>query len=185
MENLVICKACGYVMKEHKVGEKCPACGLPKTVFKPHKEKMSAKRKFILELALHPITVHFPQAFAISLPILIILDIIFHSSFGPELISVSKIMCYVLPFTVMGAFISGLIDGKTRFKTISTPALIQKIIIASVLLLFSIAIFVLAVISDFESGSRIIILVLSVCCVICEIILGKIGSKLMYAKMAG
>jgi rubredoxin len=184
MNNFVKCKACGYVISEKKVKDKCPACGLPKTVFEPFEQKLSKTRWMILNMDLHPIAVHFPQAIAVMLALLIAAGFIFKQSFGPDLIITAKILGFILPFAVAGAFTSGLIDGKTRFKKITTPALIIKMIAGGVLLGLSIGIFIFALKCNCET-SRIYILLLSVGCIICEMILGKVGSKLICSKLPG
>lgn len=54
-EELVRCRPCGYVMKKvHSEREFVPACGLPHTVFEPYREKVSAKRLFLLGLIFTP-----------------------------------------------------------------------------------------------------------------------------------
>src|SRR6056297_1118929 len=110
MRKEVYCKACGYIMREEKLGEVCPACGVPKTAFEPYKEKLSERRRFILDLHLHPITVHFPQAFASILPVLIIGGILLTCRFGDMLISTATVLIYLLPLTVLPSIAAGLID---------------------------------------------------------------------------
>jgi uncharacterized membrane protein/rubredoxin len=185
MSQLLRCKPCGYIIREKDLGQVCPACGMPKSAFEPYKENISPKRKFILSLDLHPIAVHFPQAFATILPIILILNILFTSYYAKEIVIVSKFLSVLLPFAVIGAIISGLIDGKVRFKKIRTPALIKKIIIGCIFLLFSVSICFISIFSDFGSRSKLYVLLLSVACVLCSIILGTIGKKLMYAKLKG
>lgn len=185
MSQLLRCKPCGYIIKEQDLGQVCPACGMPKSAFEPYKENISPKRKFILGLDLHPIAVHFPQAFATIIPLILIFNILFTSYYAKELVIVSKFLSVLLPFTVIGAIISGIIDGKARFKKIRTSALIKKIIIGCIFLLFSVSISLIIIFSDFESQSKIYVFLLSVACVLCAIILGTIGKKLMYAKLKG
>jgi len=185
MSQLLQCKPCGYIIKEQDLGQVCPACGMPKSAFEPYKENISPKRKFILGLDLHPIAVHFPQAFTTILPLILIFNIFFTSYYAKELVIVSKFLSVLLPFTVIGAIICGVIDGKVRFKKIRTSALIKKIIIGCIFLLFSVSISLIIIFSDFESQSKIYVLLLSVACVLCAIILGTIGKKLMYAKLKG
>ena len=185
MSQLLRCKPCGYIIKEQDLGQVCPACGMPKSAFEPYKENISPKRKFILGLDLHPIAVHFPQAFATILPLILIINILSASYFTKELVIVSKFLSVLLPFTVIGAIISGIIDGKVRFKKIRTPALIKKIIIGCIFLLFSASISLIIIFSDFESNSKIYVLLLSIACVFCVIILGTIRKKLMYANLKG
>ena len=40
---LVRCRACGFIMEEEKLGDVCPACGIPRKAFEPYKETMSKK----------------------------------------------------------------------------------------------------------------------------------------------
>lgn len=185
MSQLLRCKPCGYIIKEQDLGQVCPACGMPKSAFEPYEENISSKRKFILGLDLHPIAVHFPQAFATILPLILIINILITSFYTKELVIVSKFLSVLLPFTVIGAIISGIIDGKVRFKKIRTPALIKKIIIGCIFLLFSVSNSLIIIFSDFESNSKIYVLLLSIACVLCVIFLGIIGKKLMYAKIKG
>ena len=35
MKKYVRCKACGYIMEEGKVGDRCPACGAPRAALVP------------------------------------------------------------------------------------------------------------------------------------------------------
>ena len=70
MKEYVVCKSCGYVMEKGKLHDVCPACGVPAKMFEPYAERLSPRRRLILSLDLHPITVHFTQAFAITLPLL-------------------------------------------------------------------------------------------------------------------
>ena len=52
MKELVRCRPCGYVMEKDKLGDVCPACGLPHKVFEPYREKVSLNRLFVLNLDL-------------------------------------------------------------------------------------------------------------------------------------
>ncbi len=185
MRNEVYCKACGYIMREEKLGEVCPACGVPKTAFEPYKEKLSKKRRFILDLHIHPITVHFPQAFAGILPVLIIGGILLTCKFGDMLISTATVLIYLLPLTVLPSIAAGLIDGKTRFKSLTTIALKRKIITGSLLLVLSILMAVYTFTQHITMSSYPLILAMSIACILCQVILGQIGNKLMDSKLPG
>ncbi len=185
MRNEVYCKACGYIMREEKLGEVCPACGVPKTAFEPYKEKLSERRRFILDLHLHPITVHFPQAFASIIPVLIIGGILLTCKFGDMLISTATVLIYLLPLTVLPSIAAGLIDGKTRFKSLTTIALKRKIITGSLLLVLSILMAVYTFTQHITMSSYPLILAMSIACILCEVILGQIGNKLMDSKLPG
>ena len=67
MAELVKCKSCGYVMEAGKLHDSCPACGVPAKMFEPFTDPVSSKRRSILALHIHPVLVHFPQAFAFFL----------------------------------------------------------------------------------------------------------------------
>ena len=85
MKELVRCRPCGFVMEADKLGDVCPACGLPRKVFEPYRERVSRNRLILLNLDLHPIAIHLSQALVIAIPILTILRSFF-SSFQPEMI---------------------------------------------------------------------------------------------------
>jgi rubredoxin len=181
----VRCKACGYIINENKLGDICPACGVPRTAFEPYKENISKKRKLILGLNLHPIAVHFPQAFSTLIPPFILLGVAIGQSIGFDLLITVKVLSIILPLTVGGAIICGLIDGRTRFKKLSTPILIKKIITGSILMILSVAIAAVAVSYGAEYPGRLFLLILSLGCITCEIILAEMGKTLINAKLPG
>jgi len=128
MSGLIRCKACGYVMNESHLKDLCPACGLPKTVFEPYTKKIAARRKFVIDQHLHPIAVHFPQVFLLLALILPVLALIVNDPVRAEMLIIAKWSILVLPFTVLGGLVTGLVDGKIRFKKITTPLLVNKMI---------------------------------------------------------
>jgi len=130
-EQLVRCRPCGYVMKESDLGDVCPACGLPRNVFEPYREKVSANRLFILALDIHPIAIHLSQTFVALTPLLIIFHLLFPNVQEIMVHSVIDFSIFALPFSLILSFISGLVDGITRFKTLRTPLLRSKIIFSS------------------------------------------------------
>lgn len=182
--NEMICKACGFVIAENRLGDVCPACGVPRTAFEPYVDNVSGRRRFILGLNIHPILIHFPQAYATILPLLIVLGILITTPLGADLISTARVLSYLLPLTVAAAIGAGLIDGFTRFKRLTTIILIKKIIIGSVLLVLSAIIAGLAL-SDGLQSSKMYVLVLSILCIVCEIALGQLGKTLMGARLPG
>lgn len=179
------CKACGYIIKADTLGDKCPACGLPRGVFEPFKENLSRRRRLILELNLHPIALHFPQAFAAVIPVFILVGVAFPYSIGDELLAAARALAVLLPLSVLGAFASGALDGWNRFKKLTTPALARKIALASALLALSAATSLVAVKYGTDYPGRLILLVLSLGCVACQIMLAQIGKNLMNAKLQG
>ena len=177
MVQLLRCKVCGYIIKESKLGDKCPACGVPKTAFEPYKEKVSEKRKKILNLEIHPILTHFTLGFSVFSFILTVLTLIFPKFFRNEILNTIVILNVSLPIFVFLTLISGIFDGKIRFKRIITIQHIKKMIIGSVLLALAISI---GVISFFLLTETILIplLFISLFCVVCAGVLGLIGKTL-------
>ena len=141
MKELVRCRPCGYVMEADKLGDVCPACGLPRKVFEPYRERVSQNRLLLLNFDLHPIVIHLSQSFVIAIPVLVILKHFF-SGFQPEVIhNVLLFSIFLFPFTIVGAIVTGIIDGLTRFKTLRTPLLRVKIIFSIIILVLSIGLF--------------------------------------------
>jgi rubredoxin len=144
MKELVRCRPCGFVMDADKLGDVCPACGLPRKVFEPYRERVSRNRLILLNFDLHPIAIHLSQALVIAIPILAILTNLF-KEFQPEMLNnVLIFSVFVFPFTLVLAIITGVIDGLTRFKTLATPILRVKIIFSLIILTLSVALFIVA-----------------------------------------
>ena len=183
MAKLLRCKACGFIIKEGKLGDRCPACGVPRTSFEPYEENISEKRKKILDMDLHPIVVHFPQAFSVFIFLLTVITFIFPSFLRSQIRCAIPILAIFLPIAVIGAILSGALDGKTRFKKIKTPHLIKKITFGTIFFVLSIplAIYSLYFI-NIEIGI-ILILIFSLGCMMCGGVLGLIGKTLLNAKL--
>jgi len=141
MKELVRCRPCGFVIESDKLGGVCPACGMPRKVFEPYRERVSRNRLMLLNLDLHPIAIHLSQALVIAIPLLVIITSFF-KQFQPEMLkSVLIFSVFIFPFTLVIAIITGVIDGLTRFKTLSTPILRVKIIFSIIILFLSIGLF--------------------------------------------
>jgi ribosomal protein L37E len=185
MTEMVRCRACGYITKETSVKKVCPACGLPETVFEPYQEKISKNRQLILGLNLHPISVHFPQALAILIPIMLAASWLPFEDLSLQLLISARLLIVILPFSVAGAIFAGLIDGKARFKKLTTPYLLKKIIVGFLFLVLSTVMAILTFVMESGPSSFYLILAMSVGCAICTTILGKIGGKIMSSKING
>jgi len=180
-EELVRCRPCGYVMKESDLGDVCPACGLPRSVFEPYREKVSANRLFILALDIHPIAIHLSQTFVALTPLLIIFHLLFPDFQETMVHSVINFSIFALPFSLILSFISGLIDGITRFKTLRTPMLRSKIIFSSSILVLA---FVQLII--FIPGTYTwLTILLSLAAFGCAVKLGLLGKHLIDVILPG
>lgn len=144
MKELVRCRPCGFVMDADKLGDVCPACGMPRKVFEPYRERVSRNRLVLLNFDLHPIAIHLSQSLVIAIPLLAIITNLF-KQFQPALLNdVLTFSVVVFPFTLILAIITGVIDGLTRFKTLATPILRVKIIFSLIILSLSVALFFVA-----------------------------------------
>ena len=96
-----------------------------------------------MKLHIHPVLVHFPLAFVLSLfliNLVLLIDIIRLPS---TLTAMAEAIVWLLPFAAFLATISGLFGGKLRFKRIDTPLLKKKMILSSLFILTSISLIVL------------------------------------------
>ena len=181
MKELVRCRPCGFVMEAHKLGDVCPACGLPRKVFEPYRERVSKNRLILLNFDLHPIIIHLSQALVIAIPLLtLLLNLL--DSFHPEIIKPVLIFSvFVFPFTLVLAIITGVIDGLTRFKTLATPLLRVKIILSLIILSLSIILFFIAPYENYN----IMTIIISFLCLASGIQLGLWGKKLINVILPG
>ena len=186
MTNLIRCKACGYVTKEGKIKDVCPACGVPAKMFEPYTDPVSEKRRMILGLHIHPIMVHFPQAFSITLFLLMVLSYFTPVKIKWMLFDAILVISFLLPYFVILAIITGLLDGKVRFRKVTTPFLKKKIILGVLLLIISIALAFVAFSGGFPASPlREYFTLLTIIAVACSAGLGLIGGHLMEAKFPG
>jgi rubredoxin len=181
MKELVRCKPCGYVMEADKLGKVCPACGMPRTAFEPYRERVALNRLTILGFDLHPITIHLSQTFVIMIPGLIFFTMLFPSFQHELLLHVLTFVIYLFPLTLIAAICTGIIDGLFRFKTLSPPLLIAKIIYGISIIILSFALFFVA--KDGDYGP--ITIILSLACLFCAVRLGILGKKLIDVILPG
>jgi rubredoxin len=181
MKELVRCRPCGFVMEADKLGDVCPACGLPRKVFEPYRERVSLNRLKILNLDLHPIVIHLSQSLVILIPLLAIVINTFES-FLPEMLkNVLVFSVFVFPFTLVLAIITGVIDGLTRFKTLKTPLLRVKIIFSIIILALSTVLFFVAPREDYY----VLTIIISILCLAAGVQLGLWGKKLINVILPG
>jgi len=181
MKELVRCRPCGYVMEADKLGDVCPACGMPRKVFEPYRERVSINRLRLLNLDLHPIAIHLSQSLVIAIPLLVLITHFF-PGFYPEILQNVLIFSIVLfPFTLVLAIITGITDGLTRFKTLNTPLLRVKIIFSLIILTLSVLIHFVAL----NENLHVLTIVLSILSLGTGIQLGLWGKKLINVILPG
>jgi hypothetical protein len=181
MKELVRCRPCGFVIEADKLGDVCPACGMPRKVFEPYRERVSRNRLVLLNFDLHPIAIHLSQALVIAIPLMVIITNIF-KQFQPEMLkNVLAFSVFVFPFTLVLAIITGVVDGLTRFKTLATPILRVKIIFSLIILSLSVALFIIAPVQNLY----ILTIVLSILALGAGFQLGLWGKKLINVILPG
>lgn len=186
MTTLMRCKACGFVTDQVKIKDVCPACGVPAKMFEPYTHPVSLKRRRILELHTHPVLVHFPQAFALTLLLLSFFAFFVPTMLQETLSSTIKVLSFLLPFFVIGAIAAGLLDGKLRFRKVTTPLLKKKIILSLIFFIASIVMAVLALSGQlFTYPIHVIYTFLTMIVSLCGALLGLMGGKLLDAKFPG
>jgi len=168
-------------MEAGKLGDVCPACGMPRKVFEPYRERVSINRLRLLNLDMHPIAIHLSQAMVIAIPLLAILIHVFPGIYPEILKNVFIFSVVVFPFTLVLAIITGVVDGLTRFKTLKTPLLRVKIIFSIIILILSV--FLLFV--GRNENNYILTLLLSFLCLGAGIQLGLWGKKLINVILPG
>ncbi|MEE9910182.1 MAG: hypothetical protein K4571_00530 [Deltaproteobacteria bacterium] len=186
MNNLMRCKACGFVTGQGSIKDVCPACGVPARMFEPYTHPVSIKRRRILDLHTHPVLVHFPQAFAMTLFLLSLAAFFVPAAVEEALSSTIKVLSALLPFFLVPAIASGLLDGTLRFRRVTTPLLKQKIILGLVFFVIAVVLAVLALSEQLlMPGIHVIFTVLTLIISVCGGLLGLIGGKLLDAKFPG
>jgi rubredoxin/uncharacterized membrane protein len=187
MSPLTRCKVCGFVMAENKLKDKCPACGAPRSVFEPFVDRISWKRRRFLDLNIHPIAVHFPQAFASSLLVLTIAPLVFRGTLRDLFVSTAKVLSLFLPLLVAASMLVGYFDAKFRLKKIrKSPILIKKITYSCLFLVFSVTLALLIWFKGLSSpGASAGGIILALGSFVSSFFLGFLGSQLLQTAMPG
>jgi uncharacterized membrane protein len=184
---LVRCKACGYITKEGKLGDKCPACGAPRAAFEAYTDLMAAPRRKILDVQLHPISVHFPITLTVATLVFILASTFLKGEAQGLVISTARVLVLFIPLTVLLAFAVGWIDGKIRFRKIGNSKILKtKIVYACLLFVVSLALALVVWMGAFNSAGTIVLaLVLNAAALILVFLLGLLGTSVVGAAFPG
>ncbi len=144
------CKVCGFITNSESAPEICSACGA-KTPFQEYTLPIDEKRWKLLQLHLHPISVHFPVAIALFSALFLTLYLIFPDFYPNEVLNVSAGIILIFPLFVLFAMFLGRIDAKLRFKRTNTPLLKKKIIFASLLFICALGMMIIVLVGELES----------------------------------
>jgi NADH:ubiquinone oxidoreductase subunit 6 (subunit J) len=127
---------------------------------------------------------HLPQAITGLIPFFGILSLITDAGWGIKFLYSVEIITYLLPLSVLSALFSGMLDGKNRFKKLSTPALKKKIILACILLVIT-SVMPYLVYSMGIKEALFPVIGLSILALGNEAMLSKIGIRLISAYLPG
>jgi len=186
MPEMVICKSCGFIMEKGKLRDTCPACGVPAKMFLPHDERISPQRNKLLKLDMHPILVHFPQAFTTTIFFLSLAGAALHGPLSSILDATVLTLGVLLPFTIALSFASGLFDGKIRFRKVKTPLLQKKMALGAIFFLLGCAIFACVKMLPITAPAHFLLIAgLSAPALGCAAGLGRIGTSLLNARFPG
>lgn len=174
-------------MAEEKLVDKCPACGVPRQMFEPYTDPVSESRRRILDFHLHPIAVHFPTSFAVAVLVFSTATFFFSGPVEEFLICTTKVMALLLPLLVLIAFLTGLLDGKTRFRRLGQSHILKsKIVYGSLFFFFSLGLALSVWLGGLGSVIMTSIAVaLAAGGVACTIVLALLGMQILNAAFAG
>jgi hypothetical protein len=173
-----ICRVCGYVRPVGK-GGRCQACGVRDTAFVPFQHKASLNRRIFLKLDVHPVAVHFTITYTAVTALLFFLLIFVDELLGVPLQGILDLQITLLPLLIASGGITGLIDGKIRFRKIKTPYLMRKIVLGCILLVTSVILLILHIISQDDAIFLLIEALLISLAFILASYLGWIGAELI------
>ena len=187
MKKMVRCKACGHIMLEAKLGDKCPACGALRTVFEPYTDPMGEKRRRILNLDLHPMAVHFPTALAVAILVFSLGITFLTGTAGELLICAVGILTLFLPLVVLLAFVVGLVDGTVRFRHVKNSHILKvKIVVAVIYFVLSVALALLVWLKGFDGPVFTwAAVLLAAACVVCTVVLSLYGKSILNSAFPG
>jgi hypothetical protein len=134
------CRVCGYVRSKGK-GGLCPACGAREKAFLPFEHKASIRRRMFLKLDVHPVAVHFTISYTAVIALLYGVSLFSTTLLGIPIEGTRDLQIFFFPFLIIAGGITGIIDGKVRFRKLQTPYLIRKIVLGGILFITSIVIF--------------------------------------------
>lgn len=186
MAELLRCRSCGYVIEAGRVGEVCPACGVPRKLMEPWKDPVSERRRMFLWLDVHPIVDHFSVSFSASAFVLSLVVLFLPGLFRQTVTDVMRGFVGVLPFAVAASFVTGIFDARVRFRKSTTPMLNSKKLYGLALFLLSAAAAAIVfTVGPYVPWARAADAVILAAGVVCAVRLGRIGQGLLQAIFPG
>jgi len=186
MAALLRCRSCGYVAEAGRVGDVCPACGVPRKMMEEWTDPVSAQRRRVLDLHLHPIVDHFTVAFLASGFALSLVALVLPGLLRQVVTDLLIGLLGVLPLMVIASFLTGLLDAKARFRRTRAPVLRQKKLAGIGLLALSVAAAAIVLVAGpYAPWPRYADVILLAGGVACAAVLGRDGARLLPALFPG
>ncbi|OHD75422.1 MAG: hypothetical protein A2V99_10760 [Spirochaetes bacterium RBG_16_67_19] len=184
---MVRCKVCGYVMPEGKLRDKCPACGVAAKAFEPWEDPLSEQRRRALTLDLHPIAVHFPTAFVVSLIVIFVVGLAFRGGAAELFLCAGRLMSLFLPLVVILAFLLGVKDGLVRFRSVQRSEVLKKKVLFGLLyFVFALALPLVVWLWGVAGAAPLAVaLALSAAGLACNVVLSLLGTSVLSSAMPG
>jgi uncharacterized membrane protein len=150
------------------------------------KDPLSDRRRMILGLDIHPIILHFSISFCASAFVLALVALVLPTVYPQQVADLLTAFLGVLPLAVIASFLSGLMDGKVRFRRTTTLLLTRKKLIGGAFFILSAAAAALA----FAVGPRVawvrgVNAVLLAAGVLCSGLLARMGKGLFHSAFPG
>jgi predicted ABC-type exoprotein transport system permease subunit len=150
------------------------------------KDPVSERRRLMLWLDIHPTIDHFSVSFAACAFVLALFVLLLPTLFRETATGILRGFIGVLPVAVLASFVSGLFDGKVRFRRTTTPVLKKKQVLGIVFFVSTAA----AAVLTYAAGPHVTwvrtvdVLLLAVG-VGCAVALGRIGRGLASSLFPG
>jgi len=184
---MVRCKVCGYVMPEGRLKDKCPACGVAAKAFEPWEDPLSEPRRRALALDLHPIAVHFPTAFVVSLIVIFVVGLVSRGAAAGLFLCAGRLMSLFLPLVVVLAFLLGVKDGLVRFRSVGRSEILKKKVLFGLLYFaFALALPLVVWLWGVDGAAPLAAaLVLAAAGLACNVVLSLLGTSVLSSAMPG
>lgn len=178
------CGTCGYVLAGSRAEKACPACGSGPEALGPFESRLGPKRSRLLGLRLHPIAAHGAPAFAASvLALSAAIAAVGDVPVKTALVDTARVLTAAMPIAIVAAFLTGLLDGRLRFKKRTTPILLRKMAASALFLALSFAAAALALFTPLDATVLAPFAVLAALEAGCALYLGRKGAGLRDAAV--
>ncbi len=185
MAQLMRCRSCGYFLAEDALGDACPVCGVPRKMFEPYTDPVSERRRWILGLHIHPIVVHFSISFAVCALAASLFSLVFPHLLRHTVTGALRSVVALLPLVLIATYLTGLYDGRVRFRRAKSLFLRQKKTVGVIYFCLSAAAAALFFTFGPAAWVHAADTALFAGCFVCAFVQGRVGGHLMDTLFPG